>query len=125
MLRADDGVAMVLDAVHRRLPLAAMRCAHDPQHLATVWCSVCVKMVCDACRAREHVGHATQPYRWVDWSIRPPQSLLGKLRELVSDATDALRAAPRHDGVVLGDDDRDDDEDGAPVYRRVRARPPQ
>jgi sterol 3beta-glucosyltransferase len=124
-LRAGDGVAMVLDAVHARLPLAAMRCAHDPQHLATVWCATCVKMVCDACRAREHAGHATQPYRWVDWSIRPPQSLLGKLRDLVSDATDALRAAPRHDGVVLGDDDRDDDEDGAPVHRRVRARPSQ
>lgn len=130
-LRADDGVAMVIDDVHGRLPLAAMRCASDAAHLATSWCATCGTVVCEACRTRDHAAHATHPYRWVDWSIRPPQSLLGKLRELVSDAAEALRAddealvprdVPRRDGVVLGDTDRDDDH-GAIVYRRVRPRP--
>lgn len=122
-LRAGDGVDLVVDGVHARLPLAAMRCTHDPTHLATVWCVTCVTMVCEACRERAHAGHETQSYRWVDWSIRPPQSLIGKLRELVSDAADALRAEPRRDGVVLGDADRDDDAEGAPVHRRIRQRP--
>jgi UDP:flavonoid glycosyltransferase YjiC (YdhE family) len=130
-VRAEDGVAMVVDVVHARLPLPAMRCAHDVTHLATIWCHVCGKPVCESCRAREHGGHATHPYRWVDWSIREPKSLIGKLRDLMHDAATALRAsdeelrprsAPHTDGVVLGDVDRGGDT-GGPVHRRVRPRP--
>ncbi len=132
IVRKEDGVAMVLDAVHARLPLHAMRCVNDGTHLATVWCHACSARLCAACGARDHAGHPTHPYRWIDWSIRPPQSLIGKLRDLVSEAAAALRASdddllprsrPYRDGVVLGDVDQGDEGTGAPVYRRILPRP--
>ncbi len=130
-VRAQDGVPLVLDAVHARLPLHAMRCVGDPTHLATIWCHPCGKRLCDACRTRDHAGHVTYPYRWIDWSRRSPQSLVGKLRDLVSEAAAALRGtdddlqlrdAPHRDGVVLSDVDQGG-EDGAPVHRRLRPGP--
>ncbi len=129
-VRRDDGVAMVVDAVYARLPLHAMRCTHDDTHLATLWCQPCAQRLCAVC-AGEHAGHVTHAYGWVDWSIRPPQSLIGKMLDLVSDAATALgvgaaelqpRNAPPSDGVVLDGIDRDDVA-GAPVHRRGRARP--
>jgi hypothetical protein len=130
IVRRDDGVAMVVDAVHARLPLHAMRCARDDTHLATIWCQPCAQRLCVGC-AGEHTGHVTQAYAWVDWSIRPPQSLIGKMLELVGDAATALgvgaeelqpRNAPPCDGVVLDGIDQDDVA-GAPVHRRGRIRP--
>lgn len=126
-VRAEDGVAMVVDAVHARLPLHALRCVNDPTHLATEWCHADGQRLCEACRARDHDGHPTHRYRWIDWSIRAPQSLIGKLRDLVSETAAVLRAtddelqprgAPHLDGVVLSDVDQGG-EDGAPVYRRA------
>jgi hypothetical protein len=107
-VRADDAVAMVVDSVHARLPLDAMRCATGETHLATVWCETCNEPVCDACRARDHAGHPTMPYRWVDWADEPEPGLLDKLRDLVVDASEALslRDRPHREGVVLGDGDR-------------------
>jgi hypothetical protein len=106
-VRADDAVAMVVESVHARLPLDAMRCATGQTHLAVVWCETCGKPVCDECRARDHAGHATQPYRWVDWADDEP-GLIDKLRDLVADATEALsfRDRPHREGVVLGDGER-------------------
>lgn len=129
---AADGVDLVLEALHRHLPADAMQCARDPEHLATAYCDRCRMRLCTPCVAAAHAGHPSHPYRWVDWSLRPPHTVGAVARELVEDAVSALRvglqalrplARARGRGVVLGGTDRQDAEAGAPSRRPTR-RPP-
>lgn len=111
-VRAVDGVELVVQAIERHLPAAAMCCASDPAHLAVVYCDTCDVRLCGECRERAHAGHVVHPYRYVDWGGRAPHGLVTELGELVSDAAQALQAGlvellPRvrsgHRGVVFGD----------------------
>jgi hypothetical protein len=114
-VRERDGVQLVLRSLYRHLPVRAMRCARNPAHLATAYCEQCRQRLCEACRNSAHAGHRVHGYRYVDWSVRPERTVSGTLRELIADATQALRAglnelvpvrAARRGGVVRGVRDR-------------------
>lgn len=111
-IRTSDGVELVFESLRRHLPIAAMRCARDPEHLATMYCEPCRLRLCAPCCERQHRDHVAHRYRYVDWGVREPQHLTNELRELIADAASALRtahdelkplAAPRRDGVVIAD----------------------
>jgi hypothetical protein len=125
-----DGVELVIQSLGRHLPAAAMRCAHDPQHLATRFCEDDGVQVCQACCDAYHAGHTTSPYRYVDWGIRPARGVAQEVVDLVRDAAQALRAgleeitpnrAPRRRGVVFGDvESTHDTESDGPVRKLKR-----
>lgn len=111
-IRTSDGVELVFESLRRHLPIAAMRCARDPEHLATMYCEPCRLRLCAPCYDRQHRDHVAHRYRYVDWGEREPQHLTNELPKLIDDAASALRtardelkpvAAPRRDGVVIGD----------------------
>lgn len=129
-VRADDGVDLVMASLYRHLPVSAMVCARDPDHLAVVYCETCRQRLCEPCQHAAHEGHRTHPYRYVEWSARTSENVTDELRALVTDATAALREglgkilpvmAPRRHGVVFGEDEAPGDEAAdEPVRRRER-----
>ena len=79
------------------------------------------------CFDEHHRGHASHPYRYVDWGVRAPEHLGKELWDLIADAAEALRAgrdelrptaAPHRHGVVLNDTDAPADGASEPVRRR-------
>jgi hypothetical protein len=129
-IRTEDGVELVFESLRRHLPIPAMQCARDPEHLATIYCELCRLRVCQPCFHEHHRGHASHPYRYVDWGVREPQHLGKDLWDLIADAAEALHAgrdelrpmaAPHRRGVVLGDTDAPADEGSEPVRRRQRS----
>ncbi len=90
-LRETDGAELAVQSVHRHLPSHAMRCANDPDHLATVSCDTCGVHVCADCGA-SHAGHRVRPQLYVDWGAHPARGLVGEAAQLVSDAAVALQA---------------------------------
>jgi hypothetical protein len=112
-LRATDGVELAVRSIERHLPASALSCAHDPDHLAVLYCDTCGVRLCGACGRTEHSGHVVHPYRYVDWGGRPAHGLVAELGELIGDAAQALQAGlaellprvkPGH-GVVFSDGD--------------------
>ena len=91
-IRMTDGVELVIDSLRRHLPIAAMQCARDPEHLAGVYCERCRLRLCTACYEGGHAGHAAHPYRPFNWSVRAPQHLGEELRAFAADALHALSA---------------------------------
>jgi hypothetical protein len=113
-LRATDGVELAVQSIERHLPAAVMCCSRDEGHLAVLYCEGCRTHLCEACWRSEHPGHMAHPYRYVDWSSRPPHGLLADVGELIGDAAYALGAGlaellpsakPRQQGVVFSDGD--------------------
>ena len=92
-IRNIDGVEMVVDSLRRHLPITAMQCARDPDHLARVYCTRCELRLCAACYGLDHAGHASQSYSYVNWAVHQPDHLGTELGALVADALHALRAA--------------------------------
>jgi UDP:flavonoid glycosyltransferase YjiC (YdhE family) len=112
-LRATDGVELAVRSIERHLPASALSCAHDPDHLAVLYCDTCGVRLCEECGRTEHSGHVVHPYRYVDWGGRPAHGLVAELGELIGDAAQALQAGlaellprvkPGH-GVVFSDGD--------------------
>ena len=128
-IRAADGVELVFESLRRHLPIPAMQCACDPEHLATMYCDTCRLRLCEPCLRQHHAGHSSHRYRYVDWSVREPQHLGEDLRDLIADAAQALGtgldelkplAPPHRHGVVLGATDAPADAASEPVRRRER-----
>jgi sterol 3beta-glucosyltransferase len=90
-IRNIDGVEMVVDSLRRHLPITAMQCARDPNHLARVYCTRCALRLCAACHDLDHAGHPVQPYSYVDWAVRQPEHIGSELKAVVADALHALR----------------------------------
>lgn len=111
-LRATDGADLVMRSIERHLPALAMSCAHDPDHLAVLYCDTCELRLCgDRCHT-EHAEHVVHPYRYVDWGGRTPHGVVAELGELLGDAAQALQAGlggllprvpSRRQGVVFSD----------------------
>jgi len=91
-IRMTDGVELVVDSLRRHLPIGAMQCARNPEHLARVYCTRCRLRLCTACYEGDHAGHAARPYRPFNWSVRAPQHLGEELRAFAADALHALSA---------------------------------
>ena len=113
-LRSTDGVDVVVRSIERHLPACEMSCAHDPAHLAVLYCDTCHLGLCEECTLRDHAEHAVHPYRYVDWGAHPAHGLAAELGELVGDAAQALGAGvvellpklkPARRGVVFSDSD--------------------
>jgi sterol 3beta-glucosyltransferase len=113
-VRESNGVDLAVQSVYCHLPVRAMLCTHDPEHLATRYCDTCHLCICDACRPLYHAGHAVRPYRFVDWGARVQHGVTRELSGLIADAAEALRAGieeltphagPHRHGVVFGDAD--------------------
>lgn len=129
-IREVDGVELVVQSLYRHLPIAAMVCACEADHLATVYCEGCRLRLCQACASVSHRTHGVQPYRYVEWGVRPQQSIAREVAELLGDAANALRvgledlrphAAPRREGVVFGDaEPPPTDEPRGPVRKLTR-----
>ena len=129
-IRSEDGVELVFEALRRHLPIPAMQCARDPEHLATIYCESCRLRLCQACFDGYHRGHPSHAYRYVDWGVREPLHPGQELLDLIADAAQALRvgrdelkpmAAPHRSGVVIGGTDAlGDDGSEEPVRRRGR-----
>jgi UDP:flavonoid glycosyltransferase YjiC (YdhE family) len=111
-IRKKDGAELTVASLYRQLPLRAMRCARNVEHLATTYCEPCRLRLCESCANAEHAGHRSHPYRYVDWSVRPVRKVSRELRDFVADAIVAVRAgldevlpltAPRREGVVMGE----------------------
>jgi UDP:flavonoid glycosyltransferase YjiC (YdhE family) len=128
-VREVDGVELVIQSLGRHLPAAALRCAHDPEHLARRFCDDDGVQVCEPCSERHHGSHAISPYRYIDWGIRPARGLAQEIVDLVSDAAQALRAgleelmpnrAPRRRGVVFGDTESPHDTESDGPVRKLK-----
>lgn len=91
-LRATDGVELVVQSIERHLPLAAMACSQDPDHLASLYCDTCDLALCEEHTRRAHSEHQVHPYRYVDWGRGRAHGLVGELGELIGDAAQALQA---------------------------------
>jgi len=127
-LRETDGAELVVQSLYRHLPVEAMRCARDPDRLATLFCDRCGQRACSHCADTDHRGHRLLPYRYIDWGARPPHSIADELRELIVEAASALRAAfedlvpsaaPRREGVVFSDNEAPPN-DGSPLRKPDR-----
>ena len=102
-----------MESIYRHLPLHAMVCAQDADHLAVVYCVQCRKRLCRACHQREHAGQAARPYRYVDWSVRVSENVTGR-------PSSADRGRRR--GVILGDEESSGDcASDEPVHRAANA----
>ena len=91
-LRATDGVELAVQSIERHLPLAAMACSQDPDHLAALYCDTCGLALCEEHTRRAHSEHQVHPYRYVDWGRGQAHGLVGELGELIGDAAQALQA---------------------------------
>jgi sterol 3beta-glucosyltransferase len=91
-VRETDGVELAVRSVYRHLPVRAMSCANEPDHLATMYCDTCEQRLCLDCVRAAHSGHVVHPYRYVNWGGRPAHGLAGELGALIGDAAWALRA---------------------------------
>src|SRR5216683_4670599 len=67
------------------------------------------------CALPIYSGHVAHPYRYVDWSGRPPHGLVAELGEVIGDAAQAVQAGlaellprgiPGRHGVVFSDGDK-------------------
>jgi hypothetical protein len=129
-LRATDGAELAVRSIERHLPLAAMSCSHDPDHLAVRYCDTCRLALCEAESRRAHSGHEVHPYRYVDWGRSPTHGLVAELGELIGDAAQALqvglaellprRTDPGRQGVVLDDRDEPSSKAGDGPARKLR-----
>jgi UDP:flavonoid glycosyltransferase YjiC (YdhE family) len=128
-LRAADGVELAVQSVERHLPVPAMSCSHDPDHLAVLYCDTCGVRLCGDCGRTAHSGHVVHPYRYVDWGGHPPHGLAAELGELISDGAQALQAGlsellPRvkrgHHGVIFSDDNGPSSADSGGPVRKFR-----
>src|SRR5262245_33762485 len=132
-IRAEDGVELVVDSLTRHLPLSAMQCALNREHLATRYCEHCRKRLCGVCAHAEHREHSVRPYRYVAWDARMPRTIGRELRGLISDAAAALRTGvgegltlllgPRRDGVILGREEPAGAGPDRPLAKARRAQP--
>jgi UDP:flavonoid glycosyltransferase YjiC (YdhE family) len=113
-VRETDGAELTVQSVYRHLPVPAMSCSNDPDHLATVYCDTCGERLCQDCCHTSHSGHAVRPHYHVDWSARAGHGLAGEIGELLGDAAGALHAGlaevipqlvPQWRGVVSSDGD--------------------
>jgi sterol 3beta-glucosyltransferase len=128
-LRATDGVELTVQSIERHLPLTAMSCSHDPDHLAVRYCDTCSLALCEEQSRSAHSGHQVHPYRYVDWGVSPPHGVVAELGELIGDAAQALQAGlaellprrtdPGKHGVVLGDREEPSSAAAGPA-RKVR-----
>lgn len=129
-LRATDGVELTVQSIERHLPIIAMSCSHDPNHLAVRYCETCRLALCEDQSRSAHSEHEVHPYCYVDWARSPSHGLVAELGELVGDAAQALQAGfaellprrtdPGKRGVVLGDrDEPSSAADNGPV-RKLR-----
>lgn len=91
-VRATDGVELTAQSVYRHLPLHAMSCSKEPDHLATVYCETCGEPLCGDCWHTSHSGHVGGPHWYVDWSARAGHGLAREISELLVDAAQALHA---------------------------------
>jgi len=128
-LRATDGVEMAVQSVERHLPAPALCCAHDPDHLAALYCDTCGVRLCGDCCRTAHAGHVVHPYRYVDWGGHPPHGLVSELGEVIGDAAVALQESlvellpsvkARHHGVVFSDGDESSSADSAGPVRKLQ-----
>jgi sterol 3beta-glucosyltransferase len=128
-LRATDGVALAAQSVERHLPAPALCCSRDPHHLAVLYCDTCGVRICAECGGTAHAEHVTHPYRYVDWSRRPPHGLVAELGDLVTDAAHALEAGvaellpsgkPGQGGVVFSDREEPSSVDRGGPIRKLR-----
>jgi hypothetical protein len=94
-LRETDGAELVGRSLYRHLPVGAMGCSRDPEHLATMYCDTCARRLCADCGRAEHSGHEVRPRGHVDWGRRPARGLGGELADLIADGARALRAGWR------------------------------
>jgi UDP:flavonoid glycosyltransferase YjiC (YdhE family) len=92
VVRETDGAALAVRSVYRHLPVSAMRCAEDPNHLATSYCDTCERRLCPDCSRTLHAGHVVHPYRYVDWSVRPGRGVTREMGALIGDTVRALQA---------------------------------
>jgi UDP:flavonoid glycosyltransferase YjiC (YdhE family) len=91
-LRTADGVELTVQSIERHLPLSAMSCSSDPDHLAVTFCETCGVALCAACSRPAHAGHTLRPHRYVDWSGPGPHGVVAELGDLFGDAAGALQA---------------------------------
>jgi UDP:flavonoid glycosyltransferase YjiC (YdhE family) len=124
----SKGVDLVAQSLYCHLPVRAMLCARDPEHLATRYCDTCALRLCEPCCATHHAGHAAKPYRFVDWGARLERGIAHELSDLIADAAQALRAGieeltpgagPRQRGVVFGDVEPPPDEEAEGPVRKL------
>jgi len=123
-IRTEDGIELVFESLRRHLPIGAMQCSGNPEHLATVYCEPCRLRLCQSCYDGRHGSHRSHPYRYVEWGVREPERLTEELRDLIADAAQALHAgrdelrpmaAPERHGIVLGDADGGQDDENVTV----------
>src|SRR5262249_2279460 len=124
-IRKKDGAALTVASLYRQLPLPAMRCAQNLEHLATVYCEPCRQRLCEPCLADAHAGHRSHPYRYIDWSVRPVRKVSRELRDFVADAIVAgggalRRGAPLWGTPAAGGGDGAPARSTAPCRRRDR-----
>jgi len=128
-LRATDGVELAVRSIERHLPALAMSCSENPDHLAVVFCDSCGVRLCGDCARVAHAGHVVRPYRYVDWSGRPPRGVVAELSDLVGDAAQALQAGLAEllpsvtswrDGVVFSDGESPSNADPGDPIRKLR-----
>jgi sterol 3beta-glucosyltransferase len=128
-LRATDGVELAVQSIERHLPAPALCCSHDPHHLAVLYCDTCGVRLCGDCCRTAHSGHVAHPYRYVDWSGRPPHGLVAELGEVIGDAAQAVQAGlaellprgiPGRHGVVFSDGDKASSADNEGPVRKLR-----
>jgi UDP:flavonoid glycosyltransferase YjiC (YdhE family) len=128
-LRATDGVELVMRSIERHVPVGAMACASDPDHLAVVFCETCALRLCANCAGSGHDGHVAHPYRYVDWHGPLPHGLVAEVGDLVGDAARALQtglaelfpgAAVRRGGVIFSDGGEPSTTDWGEPVRKLR-----
>ena len=96
-VRADLGSEAAVAAFYRRLPLAAMRCALDPKHLARLRCNECGVTLCRLCDTVVHddsarAGHRRDLVGHVAWDVSGSPSLLERIER-------AMNAGPASEPV--------------------------
>ncbi len=116
-VRGQVGEDAAVAAFYRWLPLASMRCALDPGHLARCFCDDCDLRLCRTCDYVVHEdprrsGHRRHPYGHVSWELAASGSPIERLQHALTaplsghDDEDADAAARRTSGVVLRDPGR-------------------
>jgi sterol 3beta-glucosyltransferase len=116
---SENGVELVLASLYRHLPLSAMVCAQDPDHLAVAYCEDCRKQLCRSCFDAAHAAHRSHPHRSTEWNARTPETVTDDLRDLVVDAGLAVSEGignilpgvpPPEPAVVIGEQEVPDAE---------------
>ena len=115
-LREQSGEDSAVAAFYRWLPLASMRCALDPGHLARCFCDDCHLRLCQVCDHVIHedegrASHRRHPFGHVAWKLAAPspiewlQQVLGSSLGGGEDAGDEATSESQP-GVVLRDPER-------------------